>query len=225
MIEIKNLYFKYENEFVLKNINAVIKEGSFIAIIGANGSGKTTLAKHLNGLLIPSRGEVIVDGIISKKNEPIIRKKVGFLFQNFEDQIVYPIVEDDISFGLENLGMEEHEIQKKVSDITKELNIEHLAKKNVNELSLGQKQLVALAGVLVMNPKYIVFDEPTTMLDIKNKKTILGIIKKLNNEGRTIILVTNSVDDLRFAKQFIALKNGSLFYKGYKKISILKGAI
>lgn len=211
MIQTKNLYFKYEDDFVLKNISLEIKEGSFTAIIGANGSGKTTLSKHFNALLLPTKGEVFVDGISIKKDELNARKKVGFVFQNFEDQIVYSIVEEDIAFGLENLGLKDEGINKAVDEILSKLNIKHLAKRNVNTLSMGQKQLVALAGVLAMKPKCVVFDEPTTNLDEKNKKNIMGIMKNLNKKNKmTIILITNVLDDLKYADDVIVLKNGSI---------------
>lgn len=228
MIQIKNLYYKYDDEFILKNINLQIKEGSFTAIIGHNGSGKTTLVKHLNSLLMPTKGYVLVDNLNTKKEPFEVRKKVGMVFQNPEDQLVYSIVEEDIAFGLENLAVPQNEMQKKVKDILKELCIENLEKKNVNMLSAGQKQLVALAGILVMQPKYIVFDEPATTLDPKNKKNIFKIIKRLNKEtGIAIILVTNLLEDLKFADRVIVIKNGQIVFDGDKKklnYSILKGA-
>ena len=217
MIKVKNLYFRYDKEFVLKNINLEIKEGSFTAIIGANGSGKTTLAKHFNALLTPTKGSVLIDGIDARQNEFNSRKKVGFVFQNFEDQLVYSIVEDDIAFGLENLELENSEIKKIVGNTLNRLKIENLAKSNVNMLSSGQKQLVALAGVLAMKPKYIVFDEPTTMLDIKNKKNIMHVIKELNKKYKlTIILITNILDDLKYADDLVVLKNGDVIFNNRK---------
>lgn len=217
MIQAKNAYFRYDGDFVLKDINMEIKEGSFTAIIGANGSGKTTLAKHFNALLMPTRGNVLVDGLDTKKDELNARKKVGFVFQNFEDQLVHSIVEEDIAFGLENLGLGDEEIKSIVEGTLNGLKIRKLAKSNVNMLSMGQKQLVALAGVLAMKPKYIVFDEPTTMLDSNNKKNIMKIIRDLNERGKiTAILVTNSLDDLRHADYVIALRNGAVAFNGKK---------
>lgn len=217
MIKIKNLYFKYEDKFILKNVNLEIKEGSFTAIIGANGSGKTTLAKHFNALLLPTKGNVLIDSIDTKKDEFNARKKVGFVFQSFEDQIIHSIVEEDVAFGLENLELKNNEIISIVDEILRKLKIKSLAKNNVNALSLGQKQLVALAGVLAMKPKYIVFDEPTTMLDVKNKKNIMGIIKELNkNDKITIILITNIIEDLEYAENVIVLKNGAVLFNDKK---------
>lgn len=217
MIKVKNVYFKYEEEFVLKGINLEIREGSFTAIIGANGSGKTTLAKHFNGLIMPDKGSVLVDGLDTKNGSLNARKKVGFVFQNFEDQIVYSVVEEDIGFGLENLGHGYDELKNIVNETLDKLRIKSLAKRNVNTLSQGQKQLVALAGILAMRPKCIVFDEPTTNLDEKNKKNILNIIKELNKKrGITIILVTNVLDEIKYADNIAVLKNGSMIFNGKK---------
>ena len=217
MIEIRNLSFGYEDELILRNISLKIKAGSYTAIIGANGSGKTTLAKHLNSLLLPAKGSVIVDGIDAKKDQDSVRKKVGFVFQNPEDQLIYSIVEEDIAFGLENLRIEKKEMKIRVKNIMKELGIENLAKKNVNMLSLGQKQLVALAGILVMNPEYIVFDEPTTMLDNKNKKNITGIIEKLNKKDKIgIILVTNIIGDIKDSDKVVILNDGKIIFNDKK---------
>lgn|SRR3989344_4693120 len=217
MIQVKNLYFRYGDDFVLKNINLKIEEGSFTAIIGTNGSGKTTLAKHFNALLMPTRGNVLVDGLDTRKDEINARKKVGFVFQNFEDQLVYSIVEEDVAFGLGNLGLENGEITSAVGEMLSGLKIKNLAKNNVNMLSLGQKQLVAIAGVLAMKPAYMVFDEPATMLDVNNKKNIMNIIKELNKMYKiTIILVTNAIDDLKHADYVIALRNGAVMFNGEK---------
>ena len=228
MIKINKLSYRYDNSDVLRNISLNIAEGDYLAVIGANGSGKTTLIKHLNSLLLPTKGDILVDDINTKKDSWEIRKKVGMVFQNSEDQLVTSIVEEDIAFGLENLGIPTNEIKARVNGALKRLCIGHLAKKNVNMLSFGQKQLVALAGVIVMKPKYIVFDEPTTMLDPKNKKNILSIIIDLNKkEGITIILVTNVLADLKNAKKVVALKDGKIIFSGNKpklKSTILKKA-
>lgn len=219
MIQVKNLFFRYEEHFVLTSINLEIKEGSFTAIIGANGSGKSTLAKHFNALLLPIKGTVLIDGIDTKRNQLEVRKKVGFVFQDFDSQIVYPIVEEDIAFGLENLELPNQEIKKIVNETLEKLNIKKLAKLNVNTLSLGQKQLVALAGVLVMRPRCIIFDEPTTMLDPVNKKNILSTIKELNEKDKlTIIMVTNVLDDLGCAGDIVVLKQGKIIFNGKKEL-------
>ena len=217
MISVKNVYFRYEEEFVLKDINVEIKEGTFTAIIGANGSGKTTLAKHFNGLIMPDKGSVLVDGMETKKDSMNARKKVGFVFQNFEDQLVYSVVEEDVGFGLENLGYGYDKLKCVVDEALEKMRIAHLAKQNVNSLSQGQKQLVALAGILAMKPKYIVFDEPTTNLDEKNKKNILNIMKELNKKDKvTIVLITNVLGEMKYADNVVVLKKGAVIFDGKK---------
>lgn len=213
MIELNKVSYKYGDKPVLAGISLQIKEGSFMAVIGHNGSGKTTLIKHINGLLSPSTGDVLVDGLNTKENDWEIKQKVGIVFQNPEDQLINSIVEEDIAFGLENLGVASSKIQEEVKNILDKLNISHLAKENVNNLSFGQKQLVALAGVLVMKPKYVVFDEPTTMLDPRNKSNIIKIMSALNKAGTTIILVTNNLDDIKkHVKRIILLKGGRIIF-------------
>jgi len=215
MIETKNLCFKYEEKFVLSGINLNIGRGRFMAVIGANGSGKTTLAKHFNALLLPSKGEVIVDGVSTKISQADARKKVGFVFQNPEDQLVHSIVREDVAFGLENLGYDERMIKRTVDEVLSKLRISQLADENVNNLSAGQKQLTALAGVLAMNPDAIVLDEPTTLLDSRNKKNIIGILKQLNKkEGKTIILITNLLDDLKYCGDAVILNQGRVIFDG-----------
>ena len=217
MIKAKNVYFRYEEEFVLRDISLEIKEGSFYAIIGANGSGKTTLAKHFNGLIVPDKGNVFVEGVDTKKDSLNARKKVGFVFQNFEDQLVYSVAEEDIGFGLENLGYGYDKVKEITNEILNKLNIQHLAKLNVNSLSQGQKQMVALAGILAMKPKCIVFDEPTTNLDEKNKRNILDMMKELNKKDKiTIILVTNALNEVKYADSVIVIKNGGIIFNDKK---------
>ena len=215
MIETKNLCFKYEEKFVLSGINLNIGRGRFMAVIGANGSGKTTLAKHFNALLLPSKGEVIVDGVSTKISQADARKKVGFVFQNPEDQLVHSIVREDVAFGLENIGYDERRLKPTVDNTLSKLKISHLADENVNNLSAGQKQLAALAGVLAMNPDVIVLDEPTTLLDSRNKKNIIRILKRLNKkEGKTIILITNLLDDLKYCGDAVILNQGRVIFDG-----------
>jgi len=218
-IQVNNLTFQYDDKPVLKNITLTIERGSFTAIIGANGSGKSTLAKHFNALLLPTKGEVLIDGINTRKHDYAIRKKVGFVFQNFEDQIIYPIVAEDIAFGLENLALKHEVIKKTVHETMEKLHIQKLAHANVNTLSLGQKQLVALAGVLAMKPEYIIFDEPTTMLDVENKKNILSIMQALNEEDTvTIVMITNVLDDITYAKNIIVLQEGKVIFNDKKAL-------
>jgi energy-coupling factor transport system ATP-binding protein len=228
MITFKNVFYSYESKAILRNISLSIKEGECVILLGHNGSGKTTIIKHLNGLLLPKKGEVSIDSLSTRTNAEQIRKKVGIVFQNPEDQLVHSIVEEDVAFGLENLGIPSETMRREVSAILKKLNIYHLAKENVNNLSFGQKQLVALAGILVMKPGYIVFDEPSSWLDPKNKANLFSLLQELHNEGKTIILITNNLADIRkLGDRIILLKDGSIIFDGKKSdltSSLLKQA-
>ena len=207
LIEFKNVNFSYaiddddENQVtvdVLKNFNLTIEKGSFVAILGHNGSGKSTTAKLINGINIAQSGEVIVDGQKVVDDETIfdIRRKVGMVFQNPDNQIVSSIVEEDVAFGVENLGVEPEEIRKRVDNALKTVGMYEYRLKAPNKLSGGQKQRVAVAGIIAMKPMCIVLDEPTAMLDPSGRKEVLSTIKKLNKEdGITIVLITHYMDE------------------------------
>ncbi|MBR9699519.1 ATP-binding cassette domain-containing protein [Candidatus Woesearchaeota archaeon] len=207
MIEVKNLSYRLKKP-ILQNISFSIKEGISVALLGHNGSGKTTLVKHLNGLLKAQTGSVSVDDLSTDWE---VKKNVGFLFQNPDEQLFSSIVEEDIAFGLENLGEKPAVMKAKVKKILNSLRIEQLAQQDVNELSFGQKQLVALAGVLVMEPKYLILDEPFSLLDPKNKSNLISILHSLKT---TLILVTNNLDDLALVEEVILLKQGKIVFKG-----------
>ena len=196
----------------LNGISLDIEKGSFTAIAGMNGSGKSTLAKCLNGLLIPTSGEVIVSGFDTKDSDHIwdIRGRVGMVFQNPDNQIVSSIVEDDVAFGPENLGVEPSEIRKRVDDALKRVGMYELKDKGAHMLSGGQKQRVAIAGAIAMKPECIVFDEPTAMLDPKGRDSVMQIIRELNSEGITCILVTHFMDEAEQADRVIVLKQGEV---------------
>ena len=214
MIKAENLFYKYDKnqEPVLKDINIEIKQGEYVAIIGPNGCGKTTLIKHFNGLLSPAEGNIWVDEINTK--DPIaiseIRQKVGMVFQNPDNQIVCMTVEEDVSFGPGNLELPPLEIQKRVENSLSLVGIEKLAKRAPHNLSSGEKRLVAIAGVLAMNPAYIVLDEPTAFLDPSGRQKVLDVIKKLNKQGITIIHVTHDMDEVVDANQVIIISNGRI---------------
>lgn len=182
MIEIKNLNFKYnetDEKFILKDLNLNIESGDFVAILGHNGSGKSTLAKLLNGLLQPTSGDVIVDGLNTKNEETIwqLRSNTGMVFQNPDNQIVATIVEEDVAFGPENLGIETTEIRKRVDQALKAVGMSEYARRAPHMLSGGQKQRIAIAGILAISPKYIILDEPTAMLDpVGRKEVMLSLI-------------------------------------------------
>ena len=224
MIEINDVSYKYKNgNEVLKNINLKINDGEFVAIIGKNGSGKSTLTKIISGLEKPTKGEVIVNGINTKnKKETInLRKNVGIVFQNPENQIIFNRVYDDIEFGMKNLCANIENTEDAIHDALKKVGMEEYMKKDPFELSLGQKQRIAIAGVLALNTKIIVLDEPTTMLDPEGKKAIYEIVKKLKEQGYTIIYITNAIDEILLADRVIAIKNGQI-QKEFLKKDILK---
>ena len=178
----------------LKNISFDVEQGEYLALVGMNGSGKSTLAKLLNGLYIPSKGTVLVDGIDTANDDTIfeVRKKVGIVFQNPDNQAVATIVEDDVAFGPENLGIPRAEIVERVNEALEAVDMEKHRERTFSKLSGGQKQRVAIAGVLAMRPDVIILDEATSMLDPKGRRKIMSIVKKLNEAGITIINITQS---------------------------------
>lgn len=224
MIEIKDLYFSYENEGENKNprnvingVNLNIKEGEFVALLGHNGSGKSTLAKLINALFIPKKGQVLVDGFDTKDDKSVwdIRSRAGMVFQNPDNQLVATVVEDDVAFGPENLGIESSEIRKRVDKALESVNMEDFKKNSPHLLSGGQKQRVAIAGILAMSPTYIILDEPTAMLDPSGRKEVMDTVLKLNKEqGKTIILITHYMDEAAMADRLIIMEKGSIILQG-----------
>ena len=222
LIEFKNVIFSYvvdddeENKVtvdVLKNFNLTIEKGSFVAILGHNGSGKSTTAKLINGINIAQSGEVIVDGQKVEDNDTIfdIRRKVGMVFQNPDNQIVSSIVEEDVAFGVENLGVEPKEIRERVDNALKTVGMYEHRLKAPNKLSGGQKQRVAVAGIIAMKPMCIVLDEPTAMLDPSGRREVMNTVKKLNKEeGITIVLITHYMDEAVQADRVVVMDDGQI---------------
>ena len=222
LIEFKNVNFSYvvdddeENKVtvdVLKNFNLTIEKGSFVAILGHNGSGKSTTAKLINGINIAQSGEVIVDGQKVEDNDTIfdIRRKVGMVFQNPDNQIVSSIVEEDVAFGVENLGVEPKEIRERVDNALKTVGMYEHRLKAPNKLSGGQKQRVAVAGIIAMKPMCIVLDEPTAMLDPSGRLEVMNTVKKLNKEeGITIVLITHYIDEAVQADRVVVMDDGQI---------------
>lgn len=218
IIEIKNLTFKYQEEDsktekALKNITLDIKKGEFIALLGHNGSGKSTLAKMLNGLLKPTSGNVYVLGMDTKDidNDIFIKKTVGMVFQNPDNQIVASIVEEDVAFGPENLGLDSNVTRERVENALKIVDMYDYKDFPPYKLSGGQKQRVAIAGVLAMEPSCIVFDESTAMLDPKGRKEVLDTILKLNKEKNiTVIIITHNMEETEYCDRVAVLDNGSI---------------
>ena len=198
----------------LDGISLDIEKGSFVAVVGMNGSGKSTLAKCLNGLLAPSAGSVTVDGFDTADDETIwdVRSRVGMVFQNPDNQLVSTIVEDDVAFGPENLGVDPDEIRERVDNALIRVGMFELKDKGAHMLSGGQKQRVAIAGAIAMRPECIVFDEPTAMLDPKGRAGVMDIIKDLNSEGITCVLITHFMSEAEQADRIIVLKGGKVLY-------------
>ena len=222
LIEFKNVNFSYvvdddeENKVtvdVLKNFNIILSDGPFVAILGHNGSGKSTTAKLINGINIAQSGEVIVDGQKVEDNDTIfdIRRKVGMVFQNPDNQIVSSIVEEDVAFGVENLGVEPKEIRERVDNALKTVGMYEHRLKAPNKLSGGQKQRVAVAGIIAMKPMCIVLDEPTAMLDPSGRREVMNTVKKLNKEeGITIVLITHYMDEAVQADRVVVMDDGQI---------------
>ncbi|MCH5316164.1 MAG: energy-coupling factor transporter ATPase [Eubacterium sp.] len=202
---------------VLENLNLTIEKGSFVALLGHNGSGKSTIAKLTNGILFAENGEVIVDGQLIKDDDSIfdIRKKVGMVFQNPDNQIVSSIVEEDVAFGVENLGIPPEECRKRVDEALKTVGMYDYRLKSPSKLSGGQKQRVAVAGIIAMKPECIVLDEPTAMLDPSGRREVIETVKKLNREeGITIVLITHYMDEAVQADRVIVIDNGRIKLDG-----------
>lgn len=227
MIEFKNVTHFYnteQNEKIasLSEINLKIHKGDFVAIIGANGSGKSTLVKHINGLLLPSKGEVLVENLNTRDMEEVwnIRKQVGMVFQNPDNQLIATTVEDDIAFGLENIGIKAKEMGERVDWALNIVGLNGLRNSEPHLLSGGQKQRVVIAGALAMNTSYLILDEPTSMLDPKGRKNILEIVKDLNKkESITIVYITQFMSEAaQFDKIFVLDKGRIVLEDSPKKI-------
>lgn len=220
-IEVKNIVFSYEEDAeILKDFSLSIEKGSFVAILGHNGSGKSTLAKLLNGLNLPDSGKVLIDGIDTADEEKAmdIRNKVGLVFQNPDNQIVATIVEEDVAFGPENLGLDRKEIRKRVDESLEAVGMLEYMRHEPHRLSGGQKQRVAIAGILAMQPECVVFDEPTAMLDPRGRKDVMSIIKKLNKEmGKTVVLITHYMDEATKADRVVVIDSGKIIADGKPK--------
>lgn len=195
MIKIENVSVSFGQKQVLSELDLSLDQQK-IAIIGSNGSGKSTFSRLLNGLLLPTTGRVVVDGLDTATDGKTIRKKVGFVFQNPDNQIVMPIVEEDLAFGLKNLGLSKSEVACRIDKILSQYALENQRKQSAYLLSGGQKQLMAICGILVMEPQIIILDEPTTQLDLQNKKKIFKIIHELKQK---VIVVSH---DLQLMEQF-----------------------
>lgn len=236
IIKFDNVSFAYEleDEGVVNAVNDFsleVPEGQFLAVLGHNGCGKSTVAKLINGILVPNKGKVTVEGMDTSDEEKTvdIRKTVGMVFQNPDNQIVATIVEDDVAFGPENLGVEPSEIRKAVDSALKAVGMYEFRKREPHRLSGGQKQRVAIAGVIAMNTKCIVMDEPTAMLDPQGRKEVMDTVMKLNKEfGITVILITHYMDEAVKADRVVVMDGGRIAIDGtpkevFKNVEKMKG--
>ena len=227
IIQFKDVTFSYDTEEenvparkFIEKFNLAIEEGQFLAVLGRNGCGKSTVAKLINGILVPTEGKVTVEGMDTSDEEKTvdIRRTVGMVFQNPDNQIVATIVEDDVAFGPENLGVEPSEIRKAVDNALKAVGMYEFRKREPHRLSGGQKQRVAIAGVIAMNTKCIVMDEPTAMLDPQGRKEVIDTVMKLNKDyGITVILITHYMDEAVKADRVVVMDNGNIALDGTPK--------
>ena len=227
IIETKNLVFEYIRRDKDGNADGVVRavdkvdldimHGDFVAILGSNGSGKSTLAKHLNAILYPTEGTVWVDGMDTSENDMMweVRQTTGMVFQNPDNQIIGAMVEEDVGFGPENMGVETKEIWERVDESLKAVGMIKYRKHAPNKLSGGQKQRVAIAGVVAMHPKCIVLDEPTAMLDPVGRKEVIRTVRALNDvEKITVILITHNMDEVIYANKVFVMENGKVVMQG-----------
>jgi len=226
MIRFENVTYKYstggrEKELVaVSNINLSVKKGEYLVVLGHNGSGKSTLAKLMNGLLIPTEGNVYVNGMNTKEEDKIwkIREIAGMVFQNPDNQIVATVVEEDVAFGPENLGIPPEEIRRRVDKALETVEMSEYKKHAPHLLSGGQKQRVAIAGILAMKPECIILDEPTAMLDPVGRTEVINTLKKLNREEKkTIVLITHYMDEAVEADRLLIMEKGKIIMEGTPK--------
>lgn len=225
IIEVKNVTYEYTDEektfAAVKNLSLNIERGSFTVILGHNGSGKSTLAKMLNGLNKPTSGDVFADGINTKDEETEIevKRKVGMVFQNPDNQIIASIVEEDVAFGPENLGILPKEIEKRVEDALKAVDMWEFRKSTPHHLSGGQKQRIAIAGIIAMQPECLVLDEPTAMLDPKGRAEIISTLHRLNRDkGITVVLITHYMEEAENADRVIVMNDGEIIADDKPKV-------
>lgn len=225
IISVKNVTYEYKDEettvAAVKAINLEIERGSFTVILGHNGSGKSTLAKMLNGLNKPTSGDIFVDGINTKdeENEIEVKRKVGMVFQNPDNQIIASIVEEDVAFGPENLGVPPKEIKKRVDDALRAVDMLEFKESTPHRLSGGQKQRIAIAGIIAMQPECLVLDEPTAMLDPKGRAEIIETLIRLNKEkGITVVLITHYMEEAQNADRVLVMNDGEIIADDKPKV-------
>ena len=220
LLEFQNVFYTYDEEekdsFAVKDISFTVDKGEYVVILGHNGSGKSTLAKLSNSIFVPTDGKVFVDGMDTsdEKNEFKIREKVGVVFQNPDNQIVASIVEEDVAFGPENLGIAPKIIRERVDNALKAVGMYDYRLHETHRLSGGQKQRVAIAGMIAMLPECIVFDEPTAMLDPQGRREVISTARKLNSEGMSVVLITHFMEEAVYADKVIVVDGGRILASG-----------
>lgn len=218
MLELKGVSHAYGERTVLDNINLQLTEKR-IGIVGSNGCGKSTFVRLLNGLLLPKQGEVLVDGLNTRQHGKAVRRKVGFVFQNPDNQIVFPVVEEDLAFGMKNLGLSKAVIRERSDAALARYDMQAFRQHPAHLLSGGQKQLLAISGVLVMAPEYIVFDEPTTLLDLRNKRRIAQAIADLE---QTAIVVSHDLEFLQDFERVLVFDHGKVVIDDMPAVALKK---
>ena len=217
MISFEDVSFTYTNEsYVLEDLSVEIPQGQFVCVLGANGSGKSTFSKLINALLLPDKGKVKVDGLITSdaQNTFSIRSKAGSVFQNPDDQIVASLVENDVAFGPENLGIPTPELRERVEAALAQVGLTGFEKRETNALSGGQKQRVAIAGILAMEPQILIFDEASAMLDPRGRRGLMRVCKELHAQGMTIIMITHYMEEAAEADRVLVLREGKIVLDG-----------
>ena len=219
IIRIENLHFRYgdSEKEVLRGIDLSVQQGEFVAVLGHNGSGKSTLAKHINAILLPTEGKVIVDGIDTADESRLyeLRQTAGMVFQNPDNQIVSSVVEEDVAFALENLGVPYEEMRERVDEALRTVGMYDLRLHSPSQLSGGQKQRVAIAGVIAMQPKCLILDESTAMLDPKGRKEVLATVRRMNREyGMTVLLITHYMEEAAGCDRVVVMDGGSIIMDG-----------
>lgn len=217
MISFDDVSFTYTSEeYVLEDISVEIPQGQFVCVLGANGSGKSTFSKLINALLLPDKGQVKVDGLITSdaENTFTIRSKAGSVFQNPDDQIVASLVENDVAFGPENLGIPNPELRQRVEAALAQVGLTGFEKRETTALSGGQKQRVAIAGVLAMEPQILIFDEASAMLDPRGRRGLMRVCKELNAQGMTVVMITHYMEEAAEADRVLVLREGRIVLDG-----------
>ncbi|WLR50991.1 energy-coupling factor ABC transporter ATP-binding protein [Bacillus tianshenii] len=219
LVSVKNLYYRYPNaeSWTLEDVNLTLNRGEWTAVVGHNGSGKSTLAKLLNGLLLPEKGEILIDDQLSVNQENIweVRKRIGMVFQNPDNQFVGATVRDDVAFGLENIGIPREEMVKRIDHALAEVNMTDFLNQEPHHLSGGQKQRVAIAGIIALEPSLMILDESTSMLDPSGRKEVVETVRELQQKkGITVLSITHELEEIVEADRVIVMNRGKIYKEG-----------